>query len=62
MHTESHRNVTLLFPTVIKLWEFAQTLDKHQVEIDAKLRTLKCGCRQADVDRAIISYGASELV
>jgi hypothetical protein len=62
MNTESKRKVTLVFTSVIKLWEFAQSLDKNQVEIDPKLRTLKCDCRPADIERAIFSYGASEQI
>jgi hypothetical protein len=54
------KHVTLVFTSVVKLWEFAQSLDKTQVEIDPKLRTLKCYCSTADIERAILSYGATE--
>jgi hypothetical protein len=62
MHTEPKRKVTLVFPTVIKLWEFAETLDKHEVEIDSKYRTLRCDCKIPDIDRAIKCYGAREHI
>lgn len=52
------QKVTLIFPSLRHLWEFAQAIQVNSIEIIAKTSTLICDCKDADVQLAKEKYGA----
>jgi len=55
------KKVTLLFPTLYRLWQFRETLATNHVEINTGKCTLSCSCNEAQVNRAITDFGARLL-
>ena len=53
--------VTLVFPTLYRLWQFRETLATNHVEINAGTCTLTCNCDEIQVKRAIDDFGARVL-
>lgn len=53
--------VTLEFPDLYNLWQFAITLTNHSIQIQTNSKTLTCNCTIADIDNAINNYKAKRL-
>lgn len=52
------KRITLAFPSLHLLWNFAQTLQTHYIQINSIERKLVCDCGEADVSRAIMQFQA----
>jgi len=52
------KQVTLQFPDLHLLWQFAQTLTNHTIEIHTETKTLTCTCLEYDVFRATSKFKA----
>ena len=50
--------VTLEFPDLYNLWQFAITLTDHSIQIQTNSKTLTCSCMEQDVNKAITQYKA----
>ena len=54
----SVQKVTLVFPTLHQLWDFAQAIRANTTEINSTTRTLICDCNDEDITLAKEKYGA----
>ena len=52
------KEVTLVFPNVRALWDFAQTLKGTTMEINTSTNTLLCECNGTDIALAQEKYRA----
>ena len=53
--------VTLEFPDLYHLWQFAITLTDHSIQIHTNSKTLTCSCTVIDVNKAINLYKAKKI-
>jgi len=53
--------VTLEFPDLYNLWQFAITLTDHSIQIQTSTKTLTCSCTDIDVRKAINHYKAKKI-
>jgi hypothetical protein len=53
--------VTLEFPDLYHLWQFAITLTDHSLQIHTNSKTLTCSCSDHDVNNAINHYRARKV-
>ena len=53
--------VTLEFPDLYNLWQFAITLTNHSIQIQTNSKTLTCNCNEGDIHNAITNYRAKML-
>jgi hypothetical protein len=53
------KKVTLLFPSLYRLWQFRETLETTHVEINTGNCALSCNCNEGQVNRAITDFGAT---
>ena len=60
-------NNTVLKPTILvfadlcRLWAFSRNLTNQNQEINAATRQLTCVCSEADLERAVTHYGATQF-
>ena len=54
----SAQKVTLIFPSLRQLWDFAQAIHANSIEIISTTCTLICDCKEADIQLAKEKYGA----
>ena len=50
--------IKIKFHTIHKLWEFAQQLISHNIEINTKEISLICECEETEIIMAIEKYHA----
>jgi hypothetical protein len=53
--------VTLEFPDLYHLWQFAITLKDHSIQINTISITLTCMCREEDIQKALTNYKAKKI-
>ena len=51
----------LVFADLSRLWAFSRQLANQNQEINAATRLITCECSEADLERAVTQYGASQL-
>ena len=52
------KKVTLIFPSLPQLWNFAQAIRASSIEIISATSTLTCDCNDEDIKLAKEKYGA----